>query len=100
MSVNKKSKKENVEQEMNYSVQVKRAHEFDNSDDIGFDMVANGVTIYNCIYKQGVSKDGEEYTFVSFPSRKGKDDKYYNFAYFKISDELLKDIESQIEKLL
>lgn len=99
MSVNRK-KKENSDQEMSYSVQVKRAHEFDDSNDIGIDMVVNGVTIYGCIYKSGTNKDGEEYTFVSFPSRKGKDGKYYNFAYFKIDDDLLKDIENQIEKLL
>lgn len=97
MAVNRKTSNKSENQE--YNVQVKRAHEFD-SGDIGFDMVVNGVSIYNCTYKSGTSKDGKDYSFVSFPSRKASDGNYYNFAYFKVSDEVLQDIETQIEKLL
>lgn len=99
MSVNRKKSSTSENQEMNYSVQVKRAHEFD-SGDIGLDMVVNGVSIYNCVYKTGTSKGDTDYSFISFPSRKASDGNYYNFAYFKVSDEVLQDIESQIEKLL
>lgn len=98
MSINR-TKNESEEQEVLYNAQVKRVHEFD-SGDIGFDVVVNGVTIYGCIYKSGTNENGEEYTFVAFPSRKGKDGKYYNFVYFKINDDLLADIEKQIERLL
>ena len=99
MAVNRKKSSTNENPEVSYSVQVKRAHEFD-SGDIGFDMVVNGVSIYNCTYKSGTGKDGNDYAFVSFPSRKASDGNYYNFAYFKVSDEVLQDIETQIEKLL
>ena len=89
-----KGKKE----EQNYKVEVKRAKEFDYGD-IAVDMVVNGINIYNCTYKSG-EKDGKDYAFISFPSRKGNDGKYYSHVYFKISDELLADIEKQIEKLI
>lgn len=92
------AKKKTVDQSVEYNVEVKRAKQFE-SGDIAVDMVVNGVSIYNCTYKSGV-KDGKEYAFVSFPSRKGKDGKYYSHVYFKISDELLADIEKQIEKLI
>ena len=87
------------ENEINYDVKVTRVKEFD-SGDIGCDLVVNGVSIYGCIYKSGTRSDGSEYSFISFPSRKGSDGKYYNHAFFKISDELLKNIEDQIESLL
>lgn len=90
------AKKKEVSQ--SYKVEVKRAKQFE-SGDIAFDMLVNGISIYNCTYKSG-EKDGREYAFVSFPSRKGKDDKYYSHVYFKIDDDLLHEIESQIEKLL
>lgn len=90
--------KKKEEQNKNYDVKVLRVKQFE-SGDIAFDMDVNGVAIYGCIYKSGTNDKGE-YAFVSFPSRKGKDDKYYNHAYFKISEELLEDIEKQIEALL
>ena len=92
-------KKKTTENSHNYEVEVKRAKEFP-SGDIAIDLEVNGVTIYGCVYKSGTNKDGKEYSFVSFPSKKGSDDKYYNHAWFKIDDDLLKDIESQIEKLI
>lgn len=76
------------------SITVKRAKEFE-SGDIGFDMVVNGVTIYGCVYKEG-SKGN----FVSFPSKKGSDGKYYNHVFFKIDETTLKDIEVKISSLL
>lgn len=92
------AKKKAEEATQSYNVEVKRAKQFE-SGDIAVDMVVNGVSIYNCTYKSG-EKDGKEYAFISFPSRKGKDDKYYSHVYFKISEELLADIEKQIEKLI
>ena len=74
-------------------IKVTRAKQFDNA--CMFDMVVNGVTIYGCRVIEG--KEGD---FVSFPSHKGKDDKYYNHCYIKLSDEATKDIIHQVEELL
>lgn len=82
----------------NYDVKVTRAKEFDNGN-VAFDMVVNGVTIYGCWYREG-EKDGKEYEIINFPSQKGKDDKYYNIAWFKIEDELKTDIIAQLQKLV
>lgn len=82
----------------NYDVKVTRAKEFDNGS-VAFDMVVNGVTIYGCWYREG-EKDGKEYEIINFPSQKGKDDKYYNIAWFKIDDELKSDIIAQLQKLV
>ena len=74
-------------------IQVTRAHQFDDGS-ITFDMTVNGVTIYgNRIV------EGSKGTFVSFPSRKGKDNKYYAYAFVQLSADEVKDIISQIEKL-
>ena len=79
-------------------IKVTRAHQFDNS--ISFDVQLYGtITIYGCIYRT-YEKDGEEKGIVGFPSRKGKDDKYYNHAYFFVTDEMLATIEKQIEALI
>lgn len=93
------NKKKTEEKEVKFSVNVTRAKQMEKSGDIAFDMVVNGVNLYGLMYKQG-EKNGKEYAFVAFPSHKGKDDKYYNYCYFKIDDSLLADIEKQIENLL
>ena len=81
------------------SIKVTRAREFENGG-LLFDMVVNGVTIYGCQWVEG-EKNGQEYAFVSFPSRQSKKDKkWYNIAYVKLTDEETKDIENQIDSLL
>lgn len=81
------------------TIKVTRAREFENGG-LLFDMVVNGVTIYGCQWVEG-EKNGQEYAFVSFPSRQSKKDKkWYNIAYVKLTDEETKDIESQIDALL
>ena len=82
----------------NYDVKVTYAKEVKEGS-VVFDMVVNGVTIYGCWYREG-EKDGEEYQIVNFPSQKGKDDNYYNIAWFKIDDELKADIIAQLQKLV
>lgn len=93
------TKKKTENRETVDNIKVLRAREFDSA--IAFDMCANGVTIYGCWYRTYKDKQtGEEKALISFPSTKGKDDKYYNHAYFYVTDENLKDIEEQIESLL
>lgn len=81
-------------------IKVTRAHQFDNS--ISFDVTLYGtVTIYGCTYRTYKPKDSEEEKgIIDFPSKKGKDDKWYKHAYFFVTDEMLASIESQIEALI
>lgn len=77
-----------------YEVSKVRIH--DESGTVFFNLFLNGVTIYGCTV--GTTKDGHD--FIAFPSRKGKDGKYYSIAYASISDEdqdkILKDVETQL----
>ena len=81
-------------------IKVTRAHQFANS--ISFDVTLyDTVTIYGCSYKTYKPKDSdEEKGIIDFPSKKGKDDKWYKHAYFFVTDEMLASIESQIEALI
>lgn len=88
-----KTKKNATKEEVKNTIKVTRGHVFDNGV-IAFDMEVNGVMIYN-----NTLREGKKGTFVSFPSRKGKDDKYYAHAYVKLSEEDTKNIIEQIEAL-
>lgn len=61
-----------------------------------FTLVLNGVEIHGC--KVGERKDGN--SFISFPSYKGKDGKWYSHVYFRFSekdtDEILKELTEQL----
>ena len=65
------------------------------NDTVFFDVVINGVTIYGCKVIEG--KNGD---FISFPSHKGKDDKYYNYVWVKLSDDDTAAIVKQVEEML
>lgn len=84
-------KKEEVNVQIN--AKVTRANQVENT--VYFDVVINGVTIYGCKVIEG--KNGD---FVSFPSHKGKDGKYYNHAYIKLSEEDTDAIVKQVEEML
>lgn len=76
------------------SVEVVRAKAFDNGG-VVFDVIINGVSIYNCRVVEG--KNGD---FISFPARKGSDGNYYSHAYIKLTEDDTKQIISQVEKAL
>lgn len=97
MAINK-SKKQDETAKVTYNFEVKRAKDLDKV--IMFDWEVNGIMIYGMAYRTGKTKEGKDYTLVSFPSRKGNDDKYYNHCWFKITDEMLGEIEKQIEALI
>ena len=86
-------KKKEVNEVVNVEAKVTRANQV--KDTVYFDVVINGVTIYGCKVVEG--KNGD---FISFPSHKGKDDKYYNHVYIKLSDEQTADIVKQVEEML
>ena len=81
-------------------VKVDRAKDFEQS--ISFDMtVFDCIKIYGCTYRTYQDKkSGDEKGIISFPSKKGKDDKYYNHAYFFVTDDVLASVEKQIEALI
>lgn len=74
-------------------IKVTRAHQFEDGT-ISIDFDVNGVSIYNATLREG--KNG---TFVSFPSRKGKDGKYYSYVFVKLSEDDIKTIIEQVEEL-
>lgn len=99
MAINKSAKKETKEEAKKYDIKVTRAKELQNC--IMFDMEVNGVVIYGCSYRELNRKDGSgSFVKINFPQRKGSDDKYYNYAYFKITDDMIPEIEKQIEAVL
>lgn len=63
---------------------------------VGFNMILNGVTIYNCTVAE--TKDGN--FFISFPSRKGTDGKWYSYVYFRFSEEDQKRILDAVSETL
>lgn len=103
VSRNKKTE-EKAEQAQALIIEVLRAYDLTKDDqegcNIAVDLKINGVTIYGCFYREGKDKKGNDYSMVSFPSHQGKDGKYYNYAYVKLTDEDVEKISKDIEKLL
>lgn len=85
--------KKKTDEAVNVEAKVTRANQV--KDTVFFDVVINGVTIYGCKVVEG--KNGD---FISFPSHKGKDDKYYNHVYIKLTDEQTSNIIHQVEEML
>ena len=86
---------------MKYDITVTRATERANKPDCyRFSMTVNGITINSCDYITYTDRSGVRKSFVAFPQYKGSDGKYYNLAWFKISDEDFKIIEQQIEDII
>lgn len=65
------------------SFSVKNSREWD-SGAVTTTLTLNGITIYNVRIMQ--THDGSR-EFLSFPSRKGNDGKYYPYVYVYLSDE-------------
>lgn len=82
-----------------FDCKVTRVHQFDEKH-ISFDMIANGVSISGMNYIEYTNKEGKDGVMLSFPQRKGKDDKYYNIVWMPLTAELRDDIIKQIESLL
>lgn len=95
---------EKKEKRVEYVVKVLRAKDFTEKSkldtNVAFDMEVNGIKIYGCWFKEGTSKDGKDYSVISLPSKKGKDENYYSVAWFPISKELTKEIREQIVNML
>ena len=100
MAIKKSAKATEEKKVYEFDIEVTRALELDNGT-IMFDMNANHVIIKGCAYKVLTNHTtGEEFGKISFPSEKGKDDKWYNRVYFQISPATMEKIEKGIEALL
>lgn len=53
------------------------------------------LTVYSCRIVDG--KDG---AFISFPSRKAKDNKYYSYAYIRLTEEEQDEIIEEVMKTI
>lgn len=92
MEIKTKNKKNEVKA-VDHEIKVNRAHQFEDGS-VAIDLDVNGVSIYNAVLREG--KNG---MFVSWPSRKGKDDKYYSHVFVKLSEADIKSIIEQVEEL-
>ena len=82
------------------TLEVTRAKEF-STGAVGFDCIVNGIKIFGMTYRTVNDRNGKgEVPFIGFPARKGNDDKYYNYVWFKISDDDIKRFEELIDKAL
>ncbi len=90
----KKNSRKNMENNEVVSFEILKATQYNWG--VSFNMVLNGVTIYNCTVAE--TKDGKQ--FISFPSRKGTDGKWYSYIYFRFSDADLEAILEAVEKAL
>lgn len=102
----KKEAKKGAAEKIDYVIKVEAARTTKNDAIIMVDLDVNGVKIKSCMLKEAtVTKDGEKYKkgdtcyFLNFPSEK-VGDKYYNRAWFPVSNENLEDIISQVKSLL
>lgn len=87
-------KKEQQTQEHKFTVE--RVHQFEDGA-VTFNLQVDGlVFIYGCRIYDG--KDGKP--FVSFPSRKGNDGKYWNHVFIKLTDAQTEEIAKQVEEKL
>lgn len=77
---------------MKSDIVVRNVRAWDNGG-VTFDMEVRGITIYAMRVVSGQNGD-----FVSFPSRKGNDNKYYNHVYFPMDKELQDNILTKVSE--
>ena len=103
-----KSEKKTAEEQskVTYTIKVLDVRRTKNDKIVMIDIDVNGVTIRSCMLKEvTVKEDGEKYKkgdvcyILNFPSEKSGD-KYYNRAWFPISNANMEDICKQVEALL
>lgn len=94
------------EQKRSYDVKVEEVRQTKNDKILMLDIEVNRVKIKSCMLKEDtVKKDGEKHKagdtvyFLNFPSEK-VGDKYYNRAWFPVSNETLEDIINQVKSLI
>ena len=101
-----KEVKAEEQQKITYVIKVEAARATKTDKIVMLDLDVNGVKIKSCMLKEAtVTKDGEKHKkgdtvyFLNFPSEK-VGDKYYNRAWFPVSNDNLEDIINQVKSLL
>lgn len=102
----KKEVKASEQQKNTYVIKVDDVRTTKNDKIVMLDIDVNGVKIMSCMLKEAeVKKDGEKHKagdivyFLNFPSEK-VGNKYYNRAWFPVSNENMQDIINQVQSLL
>lgn len=72
-------------------ITINRANEIKEGT-VMFDLTVGHVKIYGMSMRHLTNKDGEEWDALSFPARKADNGKYYDIAWFPMSNELRKQI--------
>ena len=100
-----KEVKTEEQQKNTYVIKVDDVRTTKNDKIVMLDLDVNGVKIKSCMLKEDtVKKDGEKHKagdtvyFLNFPSEK-VGDKYYNRAWFPVSNKNLEDIINQVKAL-
>lgn len=93
-------------QKITYEIKVEAARATKNDKIVMVDLDVNGVKIKSCMLKEAtVTKDGEKHKkgdivyLLNFPSEK-VGYKYYNCAWFPVSNDNREDIINQVKSLL
>lgn len=90
----KKQETRKAPERREHSYTVTRAKEFKDGG-VVFDLTIDDITVYGCRVASGPKGD-----FVSFPSRKGKDDKYYSIVYLRLTEDETGDILDKVSAAL
>lgn len=102
----KKSEEAKTAEQINYDIKVDEVRRTKKDSIVMLDLIVNGVYIKSCMLKEVVcQKDGEVHKkgdicyVLQFPSEKSGN-KYYNRAWFPVSNENIEDICKQVASLL
>ena len=102
----KKSEEAKTAEQINYDIKVDEVRRTKKDNILMVDLIVNGVWIKSCMLKEVICKeDGEKHKkgdtcyILQFPSEKSGD-KYYNRAWFPVSNENIEEICKQVASLL
>ena len=93
-------------EKINYDIKVDEVRKTKKDNILMLDLIVNGVWIKSCMLKEVVCKeDGEKHKkgdicyILQFPSEKSGN-KFYNRAWFPVSNENIEEICKQVASLL
>lgn len=99
-------KSEEAKANVNYDIKVEDVRRTKKDNILMVDLIVNGVWIKSCMLKEvicqkdgDVHKKGDVCYVLQFPSEKSGN-KYYNRAWFPVSNENIEEICKQVQSLL
>lgn len=100
------TKSEEANTNVKYDIKVNEVRRTKNDKIVMLDLIVNGVWIKSCMLKEVIcKKDGEKHKkgdicyILQFPSEKSGG-KWYNRAWFPVSNENIEEICKQVQSLL